>query len=228
MAGGPKRPVPVAKPKAPAASQAGKESKPKPNQAAKDNVVTAGQLDTLQQKAYDEGFQEGRKEGFEKGHQEGLDAAQKQVQQKLQQLDRFFTALNEPFHELDNQVEEEIVALVIKMVRQLVRREIKMDSNIIVGVVREALGILPVNARNIHVILHPSDAALLQEIYDMGQVDQNWKIKEDPTIQRGGCKVITDSSQIDATLDARIDHLIAPLMVNERSTEDEGNGNGDL
>jgi len=44
------------------------------------------------------------------------------------------------------------------MVRQLIRREVKLDPGQIVGVVREALGILPISARNIRVVLHPEDA----------------------------------------------------------------------
>jgi flagellar assembly protein FliH len=44
---------------------------------------------------------------------------------------------------------------------------------------------------------------------------------EDPVITRGGCKVVTDTSQIDATLDSRLASLIAPLLAGARMLDDE-------
>jgi flagellar assembly protein FliH len=40
-------------------------------------------------------------------------------------------------------------------------------------------------------------------------------------IQRGGCRIHTDTSQIDATLDSRLNSLIAPLLAGERSNDAE-------
>jgi flagellar assembly protein FliH len=75
------------------------------------------------------------------------------------------------------------------MVRQLVRREVRLDPAQIVGIVREALGVLPVSSRSIRVTLHPDDASLVREAYAIGDHDQKWQIVEDPVIQRGGCRV---------------------------------------
>ena len=114
------------------------------------------------------------------------------------------------------------MTLVINMVRQLIRREVKLDPGQIVGVVREALGILPVSARSIRVALHPDDAVLVREAYALGEHDQKWQIVEDPVIQRGGCRIHTDTSQVDATLDSRLSSLIAPLLAGERVRDSEG------
>ena len=85
--------------------------------------------------------------------------------------------------------------------------------------VREALGVLPVSSRNIRVVLHPDDAVLVREAYTLGDHDQQWQIVEDPVIQRGGCRIHTDTSQIDATLDSRLSSLIAPLLAGERFSD---------
>lgn len=179
-------------------------------------LLRASELEELAAKAHAEGLEQGRAEGFEFGHREGLEAGRQDVLARIQQFDRIMQTLSEPFIELDEQVEREVVSLVIAMVRQLVRREIKTDPGQIVGVVREALGILPVSTRRIRVLLNPEDAELVREAYKLGDSDQKWQIIEDPVIQRGGCRVYTENSQVDATLESRLNALIAPLLGSER------------
>jgi len=187
-------------------------------------LLTAAQLDEIHKSAHAEGFEQGRKEGQAYGHREGLEEGRSEIKARLGQLDGLLNALDRPFEQLDQQVEDEIVTLMINMVRQLIRREVRLDPGQIVGVVREALGILPVNARGIRVVLHPEDAELVREAYKLGDHDQQWQIVEDPVIQRGGCRIHTDTSQVDATLDSRLSSLIAPLLAGERSRDSEEPG----
>jgi flagellar assembly protein FliH len=185
-------------------------------------LLTAAQLDQIQREAHGEGFEQGRREGQAYGHREGLEEGRAQIRDRLERLDRIISVLDRPFEQLDQQVEDEVVALVINMVRQLIRREVRLDPGQIVGVVREALGVLPVSVRNIRVVLHPEDAALVREAYTLGDHDQKWQIVEDPVIQRGGCRIHTDTSQVDARLDSRLSSLIAPLLAGERMQDGEG------
>ena len=182
-------------------------------------TLTAVQLNEIQEAARAEGLEQGRSEGQEYGRREGIEEGRVIVRERVERLDQLLLALNGPFEQLDQQVENEIVTLVIGMVRQLIRREVKLDPGQIVGVVREALGILPVSARHIRVMLHPEDAELVREAYTLGEHEQQWQIVEDPVIQRGGCRIHTDTSQIDATLDSRLNSLIAPLLAGERQQD---------
>jgi flagellar assembly protein FliH len=178
---------------------------------------TAQQLEKLQQAAYEEG----RREGFEFGHKEGLERARKDLEHYKDQLDRLLKTFEQPLRELDNQIERELLSLVIATVRQLVRREVKSDPNLIIGVVREALSILPVNSRSVRLLVHPEDAELIREIYALGDTEVGWQLVEDPVIDRGGCKVVTETSQIDATLDSRLTSLIAPLLAGARAVDEQ-------
>ena len=187
----------------------------------KPGLLTAAQLAEIHKKAHDEGFEQGRRAGQEYGHREGLEEARSEARTRVERLDQILAVLDRPFEQLDQQVETEVVTLVISMVRQLIRREVKLDPGQVVGVVREALGVLPVSSRNIRVMLHPEDAELVREAYALGEHEQQWQIVEDPVIQRGGCRIHTDSSQIDATLDSRLSSLIAPLLAGERARDAE-------
>jgi flagellar assembly protein FliH len=191
--------------------------------AAVSALPTAAELERLHKRAWDEGYESGRSEGFRCGHQEALEAARDRIAERLVLLDDLIAALDRPFRRLDDQVEREVVTLAVAIVRQLVRREIRADPGQIVGVVREALGILPVASRNIRVLLNPEDAAIVRDVYATSEGELNWKIVEDPVVARGGCRVVTETSQVDATLESRLGALIAPLLAAGRSV-DAGEG----
>lgn len=182
---------------------------------------TAADLEQLQKQAYDEGYEQGKQEGFEFGHKEGLEQTKQELRSYASHMQQLLSSFETPLRDLDNQVERELLSLVIAIVKQLVRREVKSDPNLIIGVVREALSILPVNSRNVRLMVHPEDAELIREIYALGDSELGWSLVEDPVINRGGCKVVTETSQIDATLDSRLASLIAPLLAGARSIDDQ-------
>ena len=184
--------------------------------------MTAAEIERLQKQAYDEAFEQGKKEGFEFGHNEALEQFRAQLEEKTELLDKLLTSLGTPFENLDDQVEQEVVELVISMVRQLIRREIKMDPSHVAGVVREALSALPVANREVTLVLNPEDAKVIREVFTISEKEQGWKIVEDPVLDRGGCKVMANDSQIDATLESRLDALIAPLLSDERIQASDG------
>jgi flagellar assembly protein FliH len=182
---------------------------------------TAQELEEIHQGAYDEGFEKGKQEGFELGHKEGLSLARQELRHNIQRFDLLLETFEHPLHNLDGQVERELLSLVIVIVKQLVRREVKSDPNLIIGVVREALSILPISSRNVRLLVHPEDAELIRDIYALGESEVGWQLIEDPVINRGGCKVVTDTSQVDATLESRITSLIAPLLAGARAIDDQ-------
>jgi flagellar assembly protein FliH len=186
---------------------------------------TAADLEQIQKQAYEEGYEQGKKEGFEFGHKEGLEQTKQELQSYTSHMQQLLSSFETPLRDLDNQVERELLSLVIAIVKQLVRREVKSDPNLIIGVGREALSILPVNSRNVRLMVHPEDAELIREIYALGDSELGWSLVEDPVINRGGCKVVTETSQIDATLDSRLASLIAPLLAGARSIDDQEDEN---
>jgi len=171
-------------------------------------MMTAGRLEALQKEAYDEAWQ--------KGHAEGVAAGEKSVTDRMQRLDLLLKALARPFDQLDDMVEKQLVELAMAVVRQLFRREIRIEPSHIIGVVREAIQLLPVACRNVQLHLHPDDAALVRESLSPADGEPAWRIVEDPLITRGGCNVTTDNSQIDATAESRLQAVINAVAGDER------------
>lgn len=172
--------------------------------SAQSGPMTARQLEEIQSQA--------RREGFERGLREGRDAGQKAFNERLALLDTLLGSLDQPFQALDEAVERQLAELAMLVARQLVRRELKTEPEQVVGVVREALAALPVAARNVRVALNPEDAVLVREALAVGEDSQTIRIVDDPVQSRGGCKVLTDNSQIDASVETRLNAVIANVL----------------
>jgi flagellar assembly protein FliH len=94
---------------------------------------------------------------------------------------------------------------------QLVRREISRDQTVIGKLVEEGLEALPVAGSAVRIVVNPDDASFMSEHME-GRPDLNYEIKADAAISRGGCRLETDVSSIDATLETRLGRLIEAML----------------
>lgn len=198
-------------------------------------VLTVEQIEEMQKQAYDEAFEQGRqqgfeqglKQGFDQGHEQGFEAGTKKgyeesqhlLQKQVSELNGLLDTLAEPFKRLDDEVEDELVKLVIAIARQIIRREIKLDPGQIVGVIREAVNVLPLASQHIVLNLHPDDAELVRSVLKLDENPPPWTLQENPLITRGGCTVETEVSKVDASLEKRLASVIASLLGGERQQD---------
>ncbi len=171
---------------------------------------TAGRLEQLQTDAYEE--------AWKKGHAEGFAVGELDVAKRAARYDELLGALSKPFDRMDDSVEQQLVELSIAIVKQLFRREIIIDPTHVIGVVREAIQLIPIASSNVQVHLHPDDAALVRETLTPAEGEPAWSIVEDPLIAHGGCKVTTANSQVDATTDARLQTMLHAAFGEERNS----------
>jgi flagellar assembly protein FliH len=174
-------------------------------------LVTAGALADLQREAYDEAYRV--------GHREGLAAGERAMQERVQRLDDLIGDLARPFEQLDVEVEQELLGLAMALAKQLVRREIRLDPTQVIAVVREAVSVLPVSAREVRVHLHPEDAEIIRQYLAPTENERAWQVVEDPVMMRGGCQVVTPTSRVDARLETRLGRVLSELLGSERSAD---------
>ncbi|MFQ5488397.1 MAG: flagellar assembly protein FliH [Gammaproteobacteria bacterium] len=173
-------------------------------------MVTAGQLEKIQQQAYEEGLALGKREGLAQGRA--------LAQEQVQRLEGICNTLGRPLQEMDEQVVNELTELAIAVARQIIRRELKTDPGHVMAAVQKSLAELPVASHNIRLYLNPEDVALVRESLAAGK-DGNWQLLEDPGIGRGGCRVVTDASRIDATIEKRLAAIATELLGGERNDD---------
>ncbi|MCK4742494.1 MAG: flagellar assembly protein FliH [Sulfuriflexus sp.] len=174
-------------------------------------LITADSIEVLQKQAYEEGYSQ----GFEKGVQDGAAL----VKERIQRLDTIVNFLQKPLADIDESVTEQLTQLSISIAKMLIRRELKTDPGQVVAVVKETVSALPAGMQNICVLMNPEDAELLRETMSLAEGESPWKIIEDPLLSRGGCKVTTDYSEVDASVEARLTAIIARMFGGERRSD---------
>ncbi|HWK49661.1 MAG TPA: flagellar assembly protein FliH [Steroidobacter sp.] len=186
---------------------------------------TVQELEDLEQRTYEEAYAKGHAEG----RAQGLAAAEhemlpqiEQLQARVQRLDTIINSLARPLEELDPEVEDQLLQLALTIGRHLVRRELRIDPSQVIAIIRETVALLPASARDVRVHLHPEDAAVVREKLAAPVGERAWTIAEDPVMGRGGCRVTTETAQIDARLETRIGSVISALLGDERVTASRG------
>lgn len=160
---------------------------------------TAQEIEEIRNAAYKDGFEQGRNEGLQQG--------QELIRNQLHEFDVLMQGLVQPYSNMDESLLDEVSKLALLLAQQVIRRELQTQPGEIVPLVRESVAMLPSSDRDIRIVLHPEDAELIQNAGLAEDEARRWKIIPDPTVSRGGCRVQTDISMIDATLEKRLNAL---------------------
>jgi len=157
-------------------------------------------------------FEEGRKKGYEAGFAE--------ARAETDKITRILQFMQQPLHELDEEVEQQLTELAMTLARLLLKKESSDDVAHIQKLVHESLEFLPIQSRSIRVHLNPADIQLIKKAGVDPQ--QEWKSVEDPAITQGGCKVDSDQSHVDATVETRVQQLFDQLNDHIPQHDDDG------
>ena len=187
-------------------------------EAENTNPLTVEALEAVQQAAQEEGFKLGYDEGFQQGHEAGLKAGETDILQQAQQWKALIDSLNNPLKSVDSIVEQDLLSMISLLVRQMVYHELEQKPEMVLTAVREALAVLPVSDRQLKVYLNPEDMELVKNGLKLDE-DTGWQWYEDPLVSRGGAKLETADTTIDATVETRLNNLISRLLSQENHHE---------
>ena len=179
-------------------------------------LPTASQIQSLQKDA----FEEAKQEGYQAGYEKGLESARADMRKSLSLLDGYISLMQEPLKKLDEDVEDSIVKLSLLIASQIIRRELKTEPGEVIAVVREAIRAIPGSNSRSRIFLNPEDAKLVSEVLSIHDEDFNWRIEEDILLTRGDCRVETETSLIDATIESRLSATAAKLLGGERNSDE--------
>ena len=189
---------------------------------------SAAAVEAEQRQAWTAGFEQGRREGLAAGAAQ-LEARQRELDAAIAQVGDLLASMSQPLDRLDEVAAAELARLALATGSQLARRELRQDPAQVIAIIRECVNVLPASARHVRVHLHPLDAAIVRERLAQPAADRAWSVVEDPVLARGGCRVITDVSQVDGRFDSRVAAVVAAILGDEREHErvDESAGSGD-
>jgi flagellar assembly protein FliH len=176
--------------------------------------LTLDELEAIRQEAYNEGFSTGEKDGFHAGQLKARQEADAALAPKLANLEQLMAQLFEPIADQDRNLEHAMVTLVSQLAREVIQRDLLIDSSQIRHVLREALKLLPMGASNVRIHINPQDFELVKALRE--RHEETWKIVEDSDLLPGGCRIETEQSRIDASVETRLGQAISQLFEQQR------------
>ncbi len=176
--------------------------------------LTLDELEAIRQEAYNEGFSTGEKDGFHAGQLKARQEAEAALNPKLESLEKLMTQLLEPIADQDRNLEHAMVTLVSQLAREVIQRDLLVDSSQIRQVLREALKLLPMGASNVRIYINPQDFDLVKALRE--RHEETWRIVEDSDLLPGGCRIETEQSRIDASVETRLGQAISQLFEQQR------------
>jgi flagellar assembly protein FliH len=158
-------------------------------------LPTAAQIERIHEQAREEGYQEGKNLALT----------------ETQRLHSLVENLDRELQQFDQQVAEDLLTLSLDVARRMLGQALKIRPELVLTVVQEAIGCMPHFNQHAHLVLHPEDATLVRSHLGEQLSHSGWKILEDGRIERGGCRVETAGSEIDATMPSRWQRVLAAI-----------------
>lgn len=172
---------------------------PEPEAVLSVPLPTAEDIERIQREAWEEGrdmgFAEGRAAGYEEGYKSGeADVA------RLRQL---ADAMEVEQTRQDEAIAREVLELALNVAQQMLRVNIKANPESVLAVIREALQSLPTLSGHHKIVAHPDDAAIVRDWLAREHGHLPWKVLEDAQMARGGFRIESSHSELDASLGSR-------------------------
>ena len=169
-----------------------------------------------------------REEAREKGRAKGLEAGQAELEAlKEDAVSRLLGAaqgIENTRDEVLKELEEELVRLVTTASSKIVAQELKINPEVIKSVVMVALKLIS-RTRSVKIRINPQDLEMVEAIRpriqvdfpDLGKVD----LVPDEDVTQGGCMVITESEEIDDTVETRLQNMAQTMDSVLKGIDDE-------
>lgn len=174
-------------------------------------LPTEEEIAAILQHAKKEGYAAGYQEGNTAGYTEGREAAEIEVKTEVAQLQTLLVNLNQDLHNIDQQIADDLLNLSIALTKKMVTQALKLKPELIIPIVQEIIRNLPYVMQHPRLCLHPDDAKIVHLHLSDQLAQDNWSIREDEQLSRGGCRIEANGGEIDASLEVRWQRVLSAI-----------------
>jgi flagellar assembly protein FliH len=178
-------------------------------------TLSPEELATLREQAMAEGraagFEAGFEEGFASGQAKGYASGEATMLSEVAAIAALTKNFTQAIEASEGHLADELLSLALDIAAQVLRTSLKTKPELILPVVREAIGALVNPHGHPTLAINPDDAALIRDQLGEQLSHSGWRLIEDPQIARGGCRVDNSGAEIDATLPSRWRRVIDSL-----------------
>lgn len=160
-----------------------------------------------------------KKQAIAEGNQQGLVEANQQMQDQLHQTaercNELLATATQEAKQIVLAAERQIIELVMTITRKIISDELEERPEIILGVVREALGrVRDQDHLNIHVSLDDYERILQSrnELQSIVGSEKSFTVTADTVLERGGCLIETSFGTVEAGIDTQLESIRKALQ----------------
>lgn len=163
------------------------------------NLPTAEDIERMHEEARASGYQAGFAEGRLAGEQQAREAAEENTRQLLSLIEN----LKASIADLEQTVADQLLSLAIEIASQVTRSAINVNPDILLPLIREAIGALPLHHAHIVLRLNPKEIEAVRTTMGEQLSQIGAQLIEDSTVSPGGCMLLAGASEVDATIETR-------------------------
>ncbi len=179
------------------------------------------------EQGFQQGMLDGQKEGFQKGFISGEQAGREQFIDVAKPVHELFQALSHWKKTREQEQRKMICTLVQKVSQQVIRAELTLMPQQILTLVNETLDSLPSKSESVTVQLNPQDLERISQIN--ADIPTAWKLVPNKDLPVGGCHLITEDAEADASSDSRLEacmnnvkqHLLDEISIIHENNDTE-------
>ena len=172
-------------------------------------------LESERKKAHAQGYQEGVVIGVQQESAKWAEA-QNRLAATLQEVSKAKSRFR-------SESEEDAVKLAIAIAKKVLHREVTVDPESLLGLVKAAL--TKFNQRELHrVRLHPADATVVEQLFSKHAGPIRIEVLGDPSLERGAALFETERGTLDASVNTQLCEIERGLtdMLSSPSNETKG------
>jgi flagellar assembly protein FliH len=173
------------------------------------------QLESDRQLAYKDGFAAGMEHGKQQAQAELQLQMQafisNQAQEAADKLAELFESAQRELQSAEQAMAQGVLALSCELARQVLRHELTVNTEAVMPVLTEAIGLLGTEFKTAVVKMNPLDIAALGEQIQTDFAGLNVSLRADPDVLQGGCLLESAGTVVDGTLQKRWQRAVATL-----------------
>ncbi|MFC0135037.1 flagellar assembly protein FliH [Massilia eurypsychrophila] len=153
----------------------------------------------------------GHEEGHGAGYADGLAIGRAEAARELEHLQAIALEFSGALAAAAETIAADVLDLALHLAKGMLRSALEIKPELVIPVVREAIEYLPVVQQPAVLMLNPADMPIVREAIGEELDKGGWRVVQDASIARGGCKVDTATNQIDAQLATRWERMTHAL-----------------
>ena len=177
------------------------------------------QLAQLQMQAHEQGYNaglaEGRQKGHEQGYQEGLSQGLEQGQNQARaqhapihaRMQQLVSEFQNTLDALDSVIASRLMQMALEAARQVIGQTPIVDNAALIKQIQQLLQQEPLFSGKPQLRVHPDDLQRVEELLGATLSRHGGRLRGDPTLHHGGCKVSADEGDLDASVATRWQEL---------------------